>query len=374
MSRSTTIVIVVLLLSLYISIASAVAPAKADVDVYLYVFGSDDCPACRAFKEWLTKNYTGVWYFCELHIDECRNRFSYLNGLMGLPLAAIPTTVVVNGTVRAIVIGAVTDSSFWDYLMKMPTEGPIPIFRGEKMIAEISNPIAREAIMTDVLKVHTGGLSSPSGSEIDYYSVTVSLAALDSLNPCTFVLLATLLLIIILAGGVEGSIYGATFAVSTIVSFVLFGVSTFSFAALVPRTLMPAVAAAFGVLTTLDAIAEFIHGGFRDNAIVSRIRRASKSLVWPAILGFASPFTLLPCIAGPYVLFIRAINDLGVAGAVKYVLLYSAVFAMPTATLALLGLLALRTKKVAEWLRRYEKMVRFSGGVLLLLLSAVLIR
>jgi len=375
-------ILIILAISILL-VATAVLPptsAGSSSDIYLYVFGTDECSACRYFKEWLYKNYTDTWYFCDLSNPDCRSRFSYLNSIMGFPIEIIPTTVVVNATVRAVVIGAVTDASFWSYLMKIPIEGSIPIYQGKVMIAEISNPKVREIIKTEIANIqpsYSSGISTSCieqscsiVSRVDYYYVATSIATLDSINPCVFLSLSVLVTIAFLVGGKERAVAsGISFTTAVFVSYLLLGVILFRFVALIPRITMPIIAVIFGVLSILNAVSRY-----RRTKLIGWMIEAYTPSFWSALIGFTTPFTLLPCTDGPYVLFVRVMNDLSIEEALKYIVLYDAIFIMPLLILTLFGCIIFRIERVVKRLEHYEKMFRLVGGITLVILGAIFIR
>jgi len=346
----------------------ALVTSAGSGDAYLYVFGSETCPACANFKKWLAENYSGNWYFCDLSVQDCARRFSQLVKMIGVPVALIPTTVVVNETVRAVVMGGITDVSFWEHMMNMPTEGGIPIFRGDSMLTSIDNPVVREEIMKEIVLIQPSStdvtIQKPSEQpEVDYYYLAVSLAALDSINLCVLPLLTALLITFYLVGGVrKASAVGASFTAGVFLSYFMLGVVLLRFTAYIPRAVTSAVAVVFGVLAMADIL---------NKNVISRVM--ARPELWGGVLGLSTPLTLLPCTAGPYIFFPRVETDLPTAEAVGFILLYDAVFTMPLLCMTLIGYIILKQEKVVARIGKYEKILRLVGGEALVFLGIMLL-
>jgi len=371
LNRAYVLAAFALLFIPYVVFNAVVATATSERSKYLYVFGSEKCPACAYFKKWLAENYDGVWYFCDLSDQDCARRFSQLVGMMGFPVALIPTTVVVNETVRAIVIGSVADVSFWKHMMDMPTEGGIPVFRGDSMITSIDNPTAREVIMEEIVSTQPPSITTTANttqkpserSEANYYYLAVSLAALDSINLCVFPLLTTLLITSYLVGGVgKATAVGASFTVGVFLSYFTLGVFLFRLTAFIPRAVMSAVAVVFGVLAMADIL---------NKDVISRA--TARPELWSGVLGLTASITLLPCTAGPYIFFPRVMADLPTAEATGFILLYDAVFTMPLLCMAFIGFSILKQEKVVAKAGKYEKILRIIGGAALVFLGIMLL-
>lgn len=379
----------IMLLVLVIPITCMTESMVAGENILFYVFGSENCPHCRPMYEWLVETYGGdKVFFCELGIDECRNSFMNLVALGIQPY--IPSTIIVNGTVRAILIGKYKDKKFIDELLNLPVSEKIPVYIGPELTGYIDGS-ARDLIMKDILVgIHSSTtttmqaiVDTSNKSYLQYIAYTVSLAAIDSVNPCVFFLLFALLITVFMMGGQRLAVYsGIVFTVSVFISYMGLGLGLYKVTYFIPKWAMPILAVVFGILILIDVLGKIIVARILGRSLPEcplcklysdvlepKIEKASSPIIWAGILGLLSSFTLLPCTAGPYILFARLIAELSLYEAILYLLLYNTVFVLPLLAITIIGSYLTRVNRIAEIMSRYEKLIRIIGSVLVIILG-----
>jgi thiol-disulfide isomerase/thioredoxin len=113
-------------------LASVPVPTAGSGGDFFYIFGASTCPYCRALDQFFTQSYPGKSYFCKVDLDtKCSQNFNTVVSLLatkGVPreeLGYVPMTLIVRDWkyVLAVVIGAVTNTKFWDNITsRVPQE------------------------------------------------------------------------------------------------------------------------------------------------------------------------------------------------------------------------------------------------------------
>ncbi len=130
----------VVLVALLIMVAQPLTLVVGDTVNYdLIVLGSRSCPHCLSLHSFLESNYRGVCLFLwledigtDLFYEIARVEIIY--GLSKSYASATPHTFVFNnGTLVAIVIGAVESKVFWDELLKSGATDLVPVYLGDSV-------------------------------------------------------------------------------------------------------------------------------------------------------------------------------------------------------------------------------------------------
>lgn len=379
--------------------------------VVIYVFGDSRCGHCTAMHEWLVEVYgDDKVVFCNMYEDtSCVDRYWWLVGLaVGLEPNdyGIPTIVFVNGTVRSVLIGKCRNKTEVDMLLRVPVSDRIPVFlavlntytgRSQCVLKGYidGSEEVREFILVDVLGLEEGyqgggssGTRSGGGgvSPGVLLAYTVSLAVLDSVNPCVFVLLSVLLVSVSVIGGKRLVASTATVFVFTVfVSYTLLGLGLYRALFFVPRWLMPLLAVVFGVLMATDYLGRIVVKKLLgrlpssdkvclackvyEEAIAPKLSKSAVPPLWAGALGMMSSFTLLPCSAGPYILFAKAISALPLHEAILYLVLYNAIFIAPLLGISLLVVCASRTPRIMNIINKHEKKIRILASISIIALG-----
>jgi len=371
-SRLIALALVGLAIALVPVALQPIAIHASALNAEFYMYGMSTCPHCRALHELLVKTFgSSSVYFCGInHCEYCRRRLLELYKIIGMEPVVPLTVVVCNGCVKAIVIGEVDDVGFWRSIVSSNHSSyRVPVYAGTSLfeylvfndsrdLREFTISVAPQLFSAPsnmsvkfsgyVIRVSHGG-SKVSGTAIGSVAAIlptmVLLALSDSVNPCALYLYVVLLLAAALSAYAGGSrikvrnvlIVGLSFVVAIYVGYVSIGFGLLKALSYVPMysKIAAAIAIGFGGWTIATGVARksrVAGKGF----VLSWVPRAASSAAASFALGLLVTFTLLPCSAGPYVLFVSLVlKELGSAYFAPLVLLYNLVFVSPM--LAILG-------------------------------------
>ncbi len=203
------------------------------------------------------------------------------------------------------------------------------------------------------------------------------LAAADSVNPCTFVVFATLLVLSMASGGRKRALRsGIAFIITVYLCYFLIGLGLLTIAPLL-RTLTPILS------TALIALGVFELRNFQ-----SRVHRAplpkplrkitirrfevfesSTSSVEAITLGVLVSFTLLPCSMGPYLLASSFLVGINKAKASLALILYNSLFISPLIAILVGVWTGLKLRTMKKWIGTKVIGIDLISGVLLLSLG-----
>jgi len=340
--------------------------------------------------EWLTGVYGGGRvFFCELGFEECRR---VLDGLIALGVPPyIPVTVLVNGTVRAILVGEYTDRVFVGKLLSLPVSERIPVYLGrelagyvdragvEGLLAELATYTVGE---TGTPASHTTATTGTGAGATRLLVYTVTLAAVDSVNPCVLLLLLALLATVLATSGRRSAVYSTVaFTTAVYASYLALGLGLYKLMYFVPRWVMPVTAVAYGALTLTNTLGSTVASKLLNHCpacrvyegtVKRRLGRAATPTLWSGLLGVASSLTLLPCTAGPYIIFTKLISEVPLQGALALLLLYNLIFVTPLLGVAATYITLARTPQLIETLTRHERKIRAAGAVAVIALGIYL--
>ena len=207
-------------------------------------------------------------------------------------------------------------------------------------------------------------------------SLTVSLSLADSVNPCTIYLYTILLIAASIASiGVERRVnyrrvvaVGLAFALAVLMGYLLLGLGLITFVSSLPKIFFTAVGVGFGLWVIYSALT----GRERVAAKKSMVRllpKASKSLLFSFALGLLATFTLLPCSAGPYIVFAGIASKLSMIQAAILLVIYNLVFISPLIIVLMAILLGVSRQSVRDFLIKYNRVLSIIAGLLLIAIA-----
>jgi len=397
-----------LLLALVVSIAvlsTTSVVAKCDSNAKFYIYGLRTCPHCRALHQLLVEHFgfRNV-YICYIKESKmCYERLWKMYKVIEFE-PVVPLTIVIrDGLARCIVIGEVDDVEFWKRLAGLGincSEGScrIPIYVGEKVYGylvfsnrselieftkfaapEFFNASLSQTTLTGrFVKVGSVGKASATYliSWITLLPETVALALSDSINPCALYIYVVLLIAAALSAHESSysvrkhvASIGLAFVSAVYVGYMLLGLGLMKAVSMLPiyAPLASAIAIGFGGWTIATGVlkkSRVAAKGF----VLERIPGASVSIPLSFALGLLVTFTLLPCSAGPYLLFVTMVKGmrLGTLDFLSLLIIYNAVFVSPM--IAVLLFISSISK-----LERVQKFIVSKGGTLSVVSGAVLV-
>ncbi len=354
---------------------------ESNTTAYLFVYGSVGCKACVSLKEFLLEHYSNITIFCDIATNtSCRVRFFDMISKYEMP-PEIPTVFVVGKEgIVAVVIGDVKNLTFWNELIQSAPKSltKIPIYGGcyriiKYLIVENQTEFVGEYLpeISHFTKIAPSTTPAVPLSGPELFATVSVLALNDSVNPCCIYVYVTLL-IATATYGMRASTSlrramvtsGLPFIISVYVGYYLLGVGLTKAFAYIPLKLFGIVAIVFGLWIVLTSEAESRVIG--REKILRLIPRAKSSVLMSAVLGFLVTYAVLPCSAGPYVVFTGIISRLGLTSALMWLAYYNLIFVLPLIVVLVASLKVAEAAKVREFIIRYSKVLSAAMGVVLI--------
>jgi len=136
-----------------------VYPIELQNDYTLYIFGWRDCPHCKDLAQYIVdKNMTFKWFWIE--DEENADNLKRLANLIGENPGTPTVLVVVNGVPEAIVVGAVTEDRFWEYVINNPDE-KVQVYIIQSLKSVITLP-------RDAINDYFSGPEAPTEEIVEY--------------------------------------------------------------------------------------------------------------------------------------------------------------------------------------------------------------
>lgn len=198
---------------------------------------------------------------------------------------------------------------------------------------EVNDANLRENLENIVLSDVNKGISFPEA-----ILPVLSLALVDSINPCTFMLFTALLLMVHMTFGRKERVLqtGILFSASVFLGYYLLGVGFVNLLsyALFTKTLIVAAGLTMSFLSIVLGLKGAgkcpMPSPLKRLLMGSLFERSHVSLAAACALGFLSSFTLLPCSSGPYLVgitYMQTLEDLNAMYALLAI--YNTIFISP---------------------------------------------
>jgi cytochrome c-type biogenesis protein len=171
----------------------------------------------------------------------------------------------------------------------------------------------------------------------------VSLAAADSVNPCTFYVFATLLLAVSMRSLSRPrramAVVAAAFILGVYTGYYILGLGIAVAGTLIPKVALLGVALAYGGIVMANAVSELVRGRPltpKPGRLLSGRAVRAADAVAAASLGLTLSFTLLPCSGGPLLAFIATAISAGLSAyrIALLLLAYDTIFVLPLIAVA----------------------------------------
>ncbi len=195
----------------------------------------------------------------------------------------------------------------------------------------------------------------------------LALALGDSINPCTFVVYTLFLIALSVRGLSRRRLYivGLSFIVAVYVSYYTLGLGLSLIAGRIPLRWAGYFALIFGAYTILTGIME--RSRVVGKGLVRKRAFSEKAtVVGGLILGLTVSTTLLPCSAGPYLVYAAVISRTSTPMVLLMLALYNLIFVLPL-TVILLTMGGLReSKEFSRAMVRHSPELSVVAGTLLI--------
>ena len=355
--------------------------SDSNITACLFVYGSSGCKACRLLEEFLLEHYGSMTIFCDIAANKsCRVRFFELIREYGMP-PEIPTTFIVGREgIVAVIVGDVENKTYWEALIHSKPESPnrIPIYGGGSRVIKYLNIEDQSEFISKYLP-EVSGITGVAPSLIHAEAMSfpellaaVSLLAIsDSVNPCCIYMYLTLLIAAATYGMRTSTnlrralaVSGIPFIAAVYAGYYLLGVGLAKTFAYLPMKLFGVAAVLFGLLIITTSRAESKVLG--KEKILKLVPKAKSSALMSAVLGFLVTYAILPCSAGPYVVFTGIISRLGLGTALTWLAYYNLVFVMPLIVVFTASLKLVEVAKVRDIILRYSEQLSAAMGFVLI--------
>ncbi len=343
----------------------------------LYIYGSEGCPHCKALKNYFTSWYgSSNTYFCSLDTNaSCVERFLTFYHSLNMS-ASIPLTfVVVNGSVRAVVIGGVSNRSFWDSLLSLKESNAIPLYIGDNLLGYlmIEDVSSFTKVMVPEYFTIIGNVSVSNGVLVPTLPITYALTLLiplalsDAVNPCVLFIYTLLLIATSIASSRRRNVVvvGTSFVAAVFIGYYVLGLGLITIVRGLPKELLSLVAIGFGLWVSISGVMGKSRVLGKEN-VLNLISKASTSALLTFALGLLLTFTLLPCSAGPYVVFVGIASKYSTPIPYLLLILYNVLFISPLIAILTVIITTMRYKSVQEFLLRNNNILSLIAGLLLI--------
>lgn len=228
-------------------------------------------------------------------------------------------------------------------------------------------------------------------TDFTFWKIT-TLALADSVNPCEIAILAMVLISILIQNPENRKkvLYGGLAFISAVyLGYLFYGIIIVQFF----RTFAELLRQNSGIIYNGLAILAMIIGAlnikdffmYRPGGIATempifmrpKVKKIIQEITSPFgafIIGFLVTLFLLPCTIGPYIVASGLLADLGIIGALPWLLYYNIVFILPM--LVIVGLVYkgfARVEEVSGWKERNIRRLHLISGILLFLIGFALL-
>ncbi len=246
-------------------------------------------------------------------------------------------------------------------------------------------------VVTTAAVAGASSASSPSsighvGGFTELLGFLIPLALTDSVNPCTFALYATLLVSISVSESRgKVALAGVAFIAAVMTGYLALGLGLSTFASLIPRGLVVAVAFAYAAFIIYRSVRDLRGTSKQDvcregdpECKAGRLLhifpvRGGIGVLASFVIGLLASFTLLPCSAGPYIVFAMVISTQSLIEKLALLLAYNVVFVTPLILILVAVLGITRLGRVKDKLIRYSPQISLLGGILLVIVVTLMV-
>lgn len=288
--------------------------------------------------------------------------------------SAYPATLIfVDGRLIAIFFSSVETKKL-DEIFENPNQEGLLIITNEK--SQFSNDEKLRSYLENMILPVEYEEKAKAGDDLLKVLIPVlSLALVDSVNPCTFVLFTALLLMVHMTFGRKMRTLqaGLMFSVAVFVGYYLLGIGFVNLMGY--SAILKLLVVAVGMSMSLLSITLGLKGGakcpmpgpLKELLMGNLFERSHFSLIATCILGLLSSFTLLPCSSGPYLVgitYMQALEDPNATYALLAI--YNLVFIMPLVAISLsVYFLEDAFDRIDSFKRKNLALIELVGGVIL---------
>lgn len=323
--------------------------AMAAPQPLLLLYGTELCPACARQKEALKDLAAqgAVTIFLDVSNESIAAEFYSLFTLLVEGVPTVPFTLVCEGgRLVAVAVDYHSPQGLRELIELAERSGGVLVSTpgGVRVLARGEAVVEAERI----IEARLAGAQQPGQRPLavsEVLPVLLSLAAVDSVKPCTFIVFATMLLTVAAVSGKRGALLSSTGFISAVyICYYLLGLGLVAAASAASQILLKALAAA-GLLLGAYLAAANARGRLRSLVPRKLLKAAlgaaeSAPLKYASLLGGAATgalvsVTLVPCAGGPLLVSAALLARIPHHEArLALLVLYNTVFVTPLAAIA----------------------------------------
>jgi len=354
-------------------LSTPLASIYAQPKLTFIVYGTIGCSECRSELKTISElfgNESIVFY--ELSGPKGAEVAAIVDEIYELAfpegIRAAPLVVIFSQDSLVAVLAGYHDQEFLSSLEERISPGSVLISYNEHELRYLEGEEAKR--LEEIFK------SKPSSIQFELKEFFI-LAAADSVNPCTFMVFATLLVLSMASGGRRRALRsGIAFIATVYLCYFLLGLGLLTIAPFL-RTLTPFLSAALIALGVFEL--RNFQSGIHKAPLPKPLRKItirrfeifedSASSVEAITLGALVSFTLLPCSMGPYLLASSFLVGINKTRAFLALILYNSVFISPLIAILLSVWAGLKSRTMKRWIGTKVTSIDLISGVLLLSLG-----
>lgn len=220
---------------------------------------------------------------------------------------------------------------------------------------------------------------------------TISLAAVDAVNPCALAVL-TMMLIAIITYNPRNKKYiilaGLAFTASVFIMYLLYGLVIIRFFQLIQtitsiRLILYKVLAVAAIILGLLEIKDFTH--YKEGSLGTEMPLSLRPKVKKIISGITSPLGafsigafvtvfLLPCTIGPYVILGGMLSVQDILASLPHLFIYNVIFILPMVVITILVYIGIRkVDDIQKWKDKNIKLLHLIAGIIITLLGIAML-
>lgn len=342
------------ILTLIVATGAATLVHGIGGDYRFVMYGFTWCPHCQNLHRIITENFGGdklvAYYMDKDSSGALLRNYEYLyQKLYGMVLGTPLTFVVKDGRIIAAVAGEAPAGFWMQVLARVPPENTIYVYiSGREGYQEVQLTPEEYRYVESLVLSPTGvggGATEPSGPPPVTQSLAglalliAGLAAVDSINPCVFALMASMTA----AGSLKDRGSGFAVIFGILVGYALLGVAFSAFSSYVGSYTAKMVAG-------FAALAVILYKNLGTEPCVEG-QAVSKGLVSWFLLGLTLSWTVLPCSGGPYFVALGVMAETALLLKMALLAFYLAIFVAPLVVIVV-GLRKAVPRRHAEKLGR----------------------
>ncbi len=373
--RIASLILMKILVALLIAMvfSTQLASIYAQPNLTFVVYGTIGCSECGSELKTISElfgNESIVFY--ELSGPEGAEIAAIVDEIYELAfpqgVRAAPLVVVFSQDSLVAILAGYHDQEFLSSLEGRISPGSVLVSYKEHELRYLEGEEVKR--LEEIFK------SKPSSIQFELKEFFI-LAAADSVNPCTFVVFATLLVLSMASGGRRRALRsGVAFIATVYLCYFLLGLGLLTIASLL-RTLIPLFSAALIALGVFEL--RNFQSGIHRAPLPKPLRKitirrfevfeGSASSVEAITLGALVSFTLLPCSMGPYLLASSFLVGINKTRAFLALILYNSVFISPLIAILLSVWAGLKSRTMKRWIGTKVTIIDLISGILLLSLG-----